>query len=166
MKLRDAAGRYEDSIPRASLEGAGFRFAVLVSRFNIEITGALLESCLRTLQDHGVPRDDIKVVPVPGAFELPLVAQKIARKGKHHAVIALGCIIRGDTPHDRYIAQEVSRGLGQAALAADVPVIFGVLTPLNIKQARARAGKGPLNKGREAALAALEMAQLFKTMRY
>lgn len=100
------------------------------------------------------------MVPVPGAFELPLVAQRLARSKKFDAVIALGCVIRGETPHDRYIAMEVARGIGQVALETNVPVLFGVLTPLNARQARARAGKGPNNKGTEAALAALEMANL------
>ncbi|MBL0059646.1 MAG: 6,7-dimethyl-8-ribityllumazine synthase [Elusimicrobia bacterium] len=139
------------------LEGRGRRFAVLVARFNGEITERLREACIRTLESHG---GSARVVHVPGAFELPWAARRLARSKKFDAVIALGCIVRGQTPHDRYIAMEVARGLGQAALETDVPVLFGVLTPLNARQAKARAGHGPTNKGAECALAALEMANL------
>ncbi len=151
--------RKPSSVPSALLEGRGRRFAVVVARFNKDITGKLEEACVRTLASHG---SKTRVVPVPGAFELPLVARRLARSRKFDGVIALGCIIRGQTPHDRYIAQEVSRGLGQVALETDVPVIFGVLTPLTLRQAQARAGNGSSNKGAEAALAALEMANLGK----
>jgi 6,7-dimethyl-8-ribityllumazine synthase len=143
--------------PETLLNGRGQKFAVVVARFNHAITDSLRDACVRTLEAHG---GSVRVVPVPGAFELPLVARRLARSKKFDAVIALGCVIRGETPHDRYIAMEVVRGLGQAALETDVPILFGVLTPLNARQARARAGKGPNNKGAEAALAALEMANL------
>ena len=106
---------------------------------------------------------DIQVVPVPGSFELPMVAQRLTQRRHFHGVIALGCILRGKTPHDQYIAQEVARGLGEVALQTDTPVIFGVLTPLTIAQARERSGNGPRNKGREAALAALQMANVLKS---
>lgn len=139
------------------LTGRGRRFAVIVARFNSVITDALRDACVSTLESHGAR---VRVVTVPGAFELPLAARRLARTKKIDAVIALGCIIRGETPHDRYIAMEVARGLGQVALETDVPVLFGVLTPLNPRQARARSGKGSTNKGTEAALAALEMANL------
>jgi len=141
-----------------------FRFAVLVSNFNAPVTEKLLRHCLQTLKEEGVPEKAVEVVRVPGAFELPVAAQALARAKKFDAIIALGCIIRGETPHDRYISQEVSRGLGQAALSTGVPVIFGVLTTLNEEQARARAGEGPRNKGREAALAALKMAGVFENL--
>lgn len=143
--------------PNALLNGRGQKFAVVVARFNHAITDSLRDACVRTLEAHG---GSARVVPVPGAFELPLVARRLARSKKFDAVIALGCVIRGETPHDRYIAMEVARGLGHVALETDVPILFGVLTPLNARQARARAGKGPHNKGAEAALAALEMANL------
>ncbi|MBK8575825.1 MAG: 6,7-dimethyl-8-ribityllumazine synthase [Elusimicrobia bacterium] len=139
------------------LNGRGRKFAVVVARFNSAITDSLRDACVRTLESHG---GTVREVPVPGAFELPLVARRLARTKKYDAVIALGCIIRGETPHDRYIALEVARGLGQSALETDVPIVFGVLTTLNVRQARARAGRGPNNKGTEAAWAALEMAQL------
>lgn len=147
--------------PALSLNGRGRRFAVVVARFNSVITDQLRDACVRTLVSHG---GGVRVVSVPGAFELPLAARRLARSKKYKAVIALGCIIRGETPHDRYIAMEVARGLGQAALETDVPILFGVLTPLNARQARARAGNGPNNKGAEAAMAALEMANLGGTL--
>ncbi len=146
------------SVPSESLvNGRGRAFAVVVARFNNVITDSLRDACVRTLESHGACA---RVVAVPGAFELPLVVRRLARSKKFDAVIALGCIIRGETPHDRYIAMEVTRGLGQVALEIDVPILFGVLTPLNVRQARARAGKGSSNKGAEVALAALEMANL------
>ncbi len=144
-------------VPAPRLQGRGRRFAVIVARFNSAITDKLRDACVSTLESHGATAS---VVAVPGAFELPLVARRLARTKKFDAVITLGCIIRGETPHDRYIAMEVVRGLGQAALETDVPVLFGVLTTLNPRQAIARAGKGSNNKGTEAALAALEMANL------
>ncbi len=143
----------------------GLRFAVVVSRFNAPVTESLLEQCLAALKERGARPDDVKVVRVPGAFELPLAAHTLARQGRWHAVIALGCILRGETPHDRYIAWETARGLGQTALDTGVPVSFGVLTPLTPAQAKARAGTGPRNKGREAALAAVEMAHVMKALK-
>ena len=147
--------------PPPLLKGTGRVFAIVVARFNHAITAALQEACVRTIESHG---GSVRVVSVPGAFELPLVVRRLARSKKVDAVIALGCIIRGETPHDRYIAMEVTRGLGQVALETDVPILFGVLTPLNVRQARARAGKGSSNKGAEVALAALEMANLKGTL--
>ncbi|MBP9128399.1 MAG: 6,7-dimethyl-8-ribityllumazine synthase [Elusimicrobia bacterium] len=144
-----------------NLNGRGRRFAVVVARFNAPITEVLREACVSTLTAHGA---GVRVVSVPGAFELPLAAQRLAQSKKYDAVIALGCVIRGETPHDRYISMETARGLGQVALTTGVPVLFGVLTPLNERQARARAGRGPNNKGAEAALAALEMAALMETL--
>jgi 6,7-dimethyl-8-ribityllumazine synthase len=155
----------DDSNSNLSLNGKGHRFAVVVSRFNATITEKLLSSCLETLVGHGVRAKDVRVIHVPGSFELPLAAQRLAETRQYGAIITLGCIIRGETPHDRYISQETARGLGQAALNTGVPMIFGVLTPLNLKQAQARAGRGPLNKGREAALAALEMAGLMSQLK-
>lgn len=149
--------------PGPSFSGRGRRFAVVVARFNGEITENLWSACRRTLLAAGTREEDVRLIRVPGAFELPLVCRYFAKTGKYDAVIALGCVIRGETPHDTYISQETARGLGQAALDAGVPVIFGVLTPLNLKQAKARSGKGPQNKGTEAALAALEMAELVAT---
>jgi len=158
MKLNDAA-----ALTRSA--GKGRRFALVVSDFNRGVTGRLAASCRETLMKHGAAAKDISETRVPGAFELPLACQTLARTKRFSAVIALGCIIRGETPHDRYLAKETARGLGQAALDTGVPVIFGVLTPLNVKQANARANKGPLDKGREAALAALHMAGLMPRLK-
>ncbi len=141
--------------------GRGRQFAVVVARFNGPITDALKDACVSTLTASGAK---VRTVMVPGAFELPLVSQRLAKTKKFDAVIALGCVIRGETPHDRYISMETARGLGQAALTTNVPIVFGVLTPLTPRQAWARAGKGPNNKGVEAAEAALEMADLMETL--
>lgn len=140
--------------------GKGRRFAIVASEFNAAVTDGLLTQCLKTLRENGVAAKDMLVAHVPGAFELPLAAQTLAGTRRFNAVIALGCVLRGETPHDRYLAAETARGLGDAALATGVPVIFGVLTPLDERQARERSSAGPLNKGREAALAALRMANL------
>jgi 6,7-dimethyl-8-ribityllumazine synthase len=150
---------------RPVVRGAGLKFAVLASRFNAPVTERLLEGCLETLRRYGARDGHVSVKWVPGAFELPLAAQKLARTGRFHAVIALGCVIRGETPHDRYISHAAAQGLQHAALSTGVPMIFGVLTPLNAAQARARAGTGHHNKGVEAALAALEMANFMRNKR-
>ncbi len=158
--------RLQRHTPRLDgIKGNGLRFAVMVSDFNVPITDGLLSYCLKTLKLAGVAHSDVAVLRVPGAFELPLTGLTLAKTKKYDAVIALGCIIRGETPHDRYISQETARGLGQAALQTGVPMIFGVLTTLNAAQARARSGSGPLNKGRESALAALRMANLMRTLK-
>jgi 6,7-dimethyl-8-ribityllumazine synthase len=140
--------------------GKGKRFAVVVSQFNAGLTGSLLRACLMTLGAHGVASNAVRVVRVPGAFELPWAAQRLARSRRYDAVITLGCIIRGRTPHDRYIAHAAAQGVMRVSLDTGVPVIFGVLTTLNERQARARAGRGPANKGREAALTALQTTGL------
>lgn len=133
--------------------GKGKRFAVAVSDFNAPITDRLLAGCLEAFRKAGAPAP--LVVRVPGAFELPLACLRLAKTKKYRAVVALGCVIRGETPHDRYINQAVAQGLMQAGLSTNVPVIFGVLTPLTEKQAWDR-----ISKGREAAEAALRMAGL------
>jgi 6,7-dimethyl-8-ribityllumazine synthase len=145
----------------APLSGRPFRFGIVVSDYNQDITGGLLSECVASLKVHGVLPANIRVIHVPGAFELPLAAQKLAARQKLHAVIALGCVLKGDTSHNYFISQETARGLGQVALSTGIPIIFGVLTPNNLKQARARSQKGPLNKGREAALTAISLAQTF-----
>lgn len=154
----------QTKVLRPVVRGDGLRFAVLASRFNAVITEKLLEGCLETLQRYGTRAADISVHWVPGAFELPLAAKTLASSRRYNAVITLGAIVRGETPHDRYIAHSVAQGLQGTALATGVPVIFGVLTPLNASQARARAsGAGSHNKGVEAALAALEMANFMRS---
>jgi 6,7-dimethyl-8-ribityllumazine synthase len=140
------------------VSGRGRRFAVVTADFNPDITGALRAACVETLRAAGAV--EVRELSVPGAFELPLVCDRLARTGRYQAVIALGCVIRGETPHDRYISHAAALGIARAAQDTGVPVIFGVLTPLNEKQARARA-TGRSNKGREAAVAALAMAGLF-----
>lgn len=136
------------------------QFAIVVSRFNEFIVQKLLEGALDTLKRHDIPDDNITVVWVPGSFEIPLVAQKLAQSKKYDAIIALGCIIRGGTPHFEYIAGETAKGIGQVILSTGVPVIFGILTTDNIEQAIERAGTKAGNKGAHAALSALEMVSL------
>ena len=141
--------------------GAGRRFAVAASRFNREITEKLLDGALETLVEKGVSLDDIDVVWVPGAWELPMVVRRLLSSDRYSAIITVGAVIRGDTPHFDYVAGECARGLAAASAEFDVPVSFGVLTTDNDEQAEERAGGKHGNKGRDAALAALEMADLF-----
>ena len=147
---------------QGSRHAAGCRFAVVVSRFNEEITGGLLEGALDTLEQAEVSADDITVVRVPGAFEIPLMAMRLAETGQFDAVVTIGCLIKGDTMHFEYIASACSQGIVQASTATGVPIAFGVLTTLTDDQALARSVQGPENKGREAALAAIEMATLLR----
>ena len=143
------------------ISGRGRKFAVALSRMNEFVTRRLLEGAVDTLRRHEVAEDDITVVYCPGSFELPPVAKRLAAGGGFDAVICLGAVIRGDTPHFQYIAAEVAKGVAAVALEADVPVIFGVLTTDTLEQAVERAGSKAGNKGRETALAALEMVDLF-----
>lgn len=140
------------------------RFSIVVSRWNTEITENLLAGALRALGRHGVSEDDIAVVRVPGAFELPLAAQKVALQGEVDAVITLGCVIRGGTPHFEYVCAETTRGIGEVALNTGLPVAFGLLTTDDLKQAQDRSGDDEENKGEEAALTALEMVSLFRQL--
>jgi 6,7-dimethyl-8-ribityllumazine synthase len=142
----------------------GFRFGVVVARFNRPVTGKLLSSCIKELRKQGIEADDIKVVRVPGAFEIPLVARTLAKSGRLDAVICLGAVIRGDTPHFDFICAEASRGIGQAALDSGVPVIFGVLTTDTETQAAERADPGAFNRGGEAAQSAIEMATVMRVL--
>jgi 6,7-dimethyl-8-ribityllumazine synthase len=136
------------------------RFAIVVSRFNEEITTGLLAGAREVLRDAGVRDDDVAVFHVPGAFEIPLAAKRAAESGQFAAIICLGCLIKGDTMHFEYIAEAASHGIMQAGLDTGVPMAFGVLTTLTDAQAEERAAPGPGNKGREAAQAAIEMAAL------
>ena len=140
---------------------AGYRFAIVVSRFNQDITEGLLRGARAALRDASINGDDVTVVRVPGAFELPSTAMKLAETGRFDAVICLGCLIKGDTMHFEYIASATSHGIMDAAAATGVPITFGVLTTSTAEEALARAGDGPTNKGWEAAIAAVEMAELF-----
>jgi 6,7-dimethyl-8-ribityllumazine synthase len=146
------------------LDAKGLRFGIVVSRFNDLLTGRLVEGALDCLTRHGARDEDLVVVKVPGAWELPMVADRLAHSGKVDAVIALGVLIRGDTPHFEYIAAEVSKGLAQVGLGTGVPVSFGVLTTESLDQAIERSGTKSGNKGWHAALAAVEMVQLFRRL--
>ncbi|NPA38845.1 MAG: 6,7-dimethyl-8-ribityllumazine synthase [Thermodesulfobacteria bacterium] len=143
-------------------EGAGAKIAIVVSRFNVFITQKLLEGALDVLKRHQVVEEDIYVTWVPGAFEIPLVAKKLAETKKFDAVICLGAIIRGATPHFEYVAAEASKGVAHVMLETGIPVIFGILTTDTIEQAIERAGTKAGNKGAEAALSALEMVSLLR----
>lgn len=149
---------------RDSLQAAGLRIAIVVSRFNADITDRLLAGALVCLEQHGGARDDVEVVHVPGAWELPPTAARIIGLNRHDAIIALGCVIRGDTPHFDYVCTEASAGLGAVARSASIPVLFGVLTTDDHPQALARAGDGKDNKGYEAAFAALKMVDVYKAL--
>ena len=142
----------------------GFRFGIVVSRFNSFITERLLEGALDCLKRHGCREEDIEIVWVPGSFEIPLIAKKMAKKDNYNAVIALGAVIRGETPHFDYVAAEVSKGIATVSLESEKPVIFGVLTTDTVEQAIDRAGTKAGNKGWEAALTAIEMVNLLKEM--
>lgn len=144
------------------LNARGFKFAIVVSKFNHFITDKLLEGALNALYQHEAEEKDIEIFRVPGSFELPLVCKKLARTGKYDAIIALGAIIKGGTPHFEYIATEVTKGLAQVSLEAELPIAFGVLTTENLEQAIERAGTKGGNKGAEVALSAIEMVNLLK----
>ena len=139
---------------------AGYRFALVVSKYHDFVTDRLQAAALATLAAAGAGASDVDIVRVPGAFEIPLAAQRAAESGHYDAIVCLGCLIRGDTPHFDYIASAVAHGLTDAAGATGVPMAFGVLTTNSVEEALARAGEGPGNKGREAALAAIEMASV------
>jgi len=147
------------------LVGKGLKFGVVVSRFNELITRRLLEGALDVLRRHGVKDDDVDVVWTPGAFEVPLAAQKLAASARYDAVVALAAVIRGSTPHFDYIAKEVSKGLAEVALRTGVPVAFGVITADTLEQAVERAGTKAGNKGADAARSAIEMANLLKQLK-
>ena len=154
-------------MPR-TLEGKisaeGYRFGLVVSRFNDFISSKLVEGAVDALKRHGATEEQLLIVKVPGAFEIPLVAKKLAESGKVDAVICLGAVIRGSTPHFDYVAAEVSKGIAVVALDTKVPVAFGVLTTDNLEQAIERAGTKSGNKGWDAAVAAMEMVNLFKQL--
>ena len=142
------------------LSAKGKKFALVVSRFNEFISNKLLEGALDCLYRHHGEEDHISVVWTPGAFEIPLIAKKLAKSGQYDAVVCLGAVIRGATPHFDYVAAEVSKGIAQSTLETEVPIIFGIITSDTIEQAIERAGTKSGNKGWDAALAAIEMADL------
>lgn len=138
------------------------RVAIVVSRFNDFVTERLLEGARAALGDAGIAESDVEIVRVPGAFEIPMAAQRVAETGQVAAVVCLGCLIRGATPHFEYIAAACANGITAAAASTGVPMSFGVLTTNSAEEALERAAPGPSNKGREAADAALEMARLYQ----
>lgn len=142
----------------------GLKFGIVVSRFNSFISDRLLEGAMDALRRSGAEEADCSVVRVPGAFEIPLAAKKMAKSGRYDAIICLGCVIRGATPHYAYIVAEVTKGIASLSLESEVPVAFGVLTTETIEQAIERAGTKVGNKGFDAAMSAIEMANLLKEM--
>ena len=148
----------------SSRDAAGLRFAVVVGRFNHPISSALLEACCEDLTSRGAAADDVHVAWVPGAFEIPLAARKLAESGRYDAIVTLGAVIRGGTPHFEYVCQGVTEGVGAVMRDTGVPVAFGVLTTDDVESALARAGGNEGNKGSEAALAAIEMARLVRAL--
>ncbi len=152
------------TIIEGHFNASGMKFAVAVSRFNHFITDQLLSGCLDTLVRHGAKDGDITVVRTPGSFELPAIVQRLAQSKKHDAVIALGAVIRGDTPHFDYIAAEVTKGIAQVGMQNDAAVVYGVITADTLEQAIERAGTKSGNKGADAARTAIEMADLRRKM--
>jgi len=150
---------------RGGHDGADLRVAIAVSRFNEQITRRLLRGALDALRRCRVPEESVDVAWAPGAFDLPVVAQALARSGRYDAVVCLGCVIRGETTHDRYVAMGAATGLLQVSLEASLPVTLGVLTTQTLEQAEARSGGAHGNKGEDAALAAVELANLLRQIR-
>lgn len=151
-----------EKIIEAGLVGQGLKMAIVVARFNTFITDRLLEGALDALNRHGVDLNDVQVLKVPGTFEIPVIAKKLAASKKFDAVICLGAVIRGGTPHFDYVAAEVSKGVAATSMETGVPVLFGVLTCDTLEQAIERAGVKSGNKGYDAAVSAIEMGNLCK----
>ncbi|MCX5719721.1 MAG: 6,7-dimethyl-8-ribityllumazine synthase [Nitrospirae bacterium] len=152
------------NIIEGELQANGLRFGIVVSRFNDFITSKLLDGALDALLRHGALEEDINIIRVPGSFEIPMIARKMALKGTYNAIICLGTVIRGATPHFDYIAAEVSKGIASASMETGVPIAFGIITSDTIEQAVERAGTKSGNKGWDAAITAIEMAQLLKKL--
>jgi len=148
-------------VRQGKLSASGKRFAIVISRFNEFITSKLLDGAVDCLQRHGAKESDLEVYWVPGAFEIPYLAKKLAAAGGHHGIICLGAVIRGATPHFDYVAGEVAKGIARAALETNQPVIYGVVTADTIEQALERAGTKAGNRGFDAALAAIELVDLY-----
>ena len=147
---------------QGELTAKGLKFGIVAARFNDFITGRLLDGALDALQRHGAAEGDIEVIKVPGSYEIPLAAKMLAHSKKYHAIICLGAVIRGATPHFEYVSAEVSKGVAAVSMESGLPVIFGVLTTDTIEQAIERAGTKSGNKGWDAALSAIEMANVMK----
>jgi len=151
-------------IIEGELQAKGLKFGIVMSRFNDFITSKLLDGAVDALLRHGAKEDDIDIVRVPGSFEIPMVAKRMALKGTYNAIICLGTIIRGATPHFEYIAAEASKGIASVSIETGLPVAFGIITSDTIEQAVERAGTKSGNKGWDAAITAIEMAQLLKKL--
>lgn len=151
-------------IYEGQLVATDLKFGIVASRFNEFITGKLLEGAMDALKRHGASDDNIEIYWVPGAFEIPVVAQRVAASKKYDAVICLGAVIRGSTPHFDYVAAEAAKGVAQVGMSTGVPTVFGVLTTDNIEQAIERAGTKAGNKGFDSAISAIEMANLLKSI--
>lgn len=149
---------------KGSYDATGLSFGIVASKFNKFVTSRLLAECVKALTKAGATDDAVEVVRVPGAFEIPLVARQLARSGRFHAVICLGAVIRGDTPHFDYISRVVSEGILQASMESTVPVVFGVLTTDTVAQAIERADPTKLNRGADAAITAIEMAGVMRLL--
>jgi len=151
-------------VVKANLIAKGKKFGIIISRFNEFISAKLLDGAVDTLKQHGAQENSIDIIWVPGSFEIPMAAQKVAKSKKYDAVIALGTVIRGATPHFDYIANEVAKGVAKVSLDSGVPCIFGVITADSLEQAIERAGTKQGNKGRDAAISAVEMANLLEAI--
>ena len=147
-----------------SLQGQGLRIAVVASRFNQDVTERLLQGALDTLRAHGVSDEDVTVVWVPGSFEVPIVARKLATSGRHQAIVCLGAVVKKETAHFEYVAGEAARGIAAVGRETGVPTIFGILTTYNSQQALARSGGVQGNRGADAAEAAIRMANLMQQL--
>ncbi len=152
------------NIIEGDLVATGHKYGIAISRFNSFITDSLLDGAIDSLVRHGAVESDITVVRVPGAYELPVTVQRMAKSGEYDAIVVLGAVIRGGTPHFDYVAGECTKGIGQVAMQTDLPISFGVLTVDTIEQAIERAGTKAGNKGAEAALSAIEMVNVFKNI--
>ncbi len=154
----------QPKVHQGILTAAGFRFAIIASRWNDFLTSKLVEGSLDALERLGADEKSVEIFKVPGSFELPLTAQKVANSGRFDAVICLGTVIRGETPHFDYVAGEAAKGIGQVSMQTGVPVLFGVVTTETLEQAINRAGVKSGNKGFDAAMSAVELVNLYKTM--
>jgi 6,7-dimethyl-8-ribityllumazine synthase len=152
------------NIIEGKLSAEGLKFGIVVGRFNSFITERLLEGAIDCILRHGGSKKNIEIVKVPGSFEIPLIAKKLAKSGKYDAVICLGAVIRGSTPHFDYVANEVTKGIAQVSLETEVPISYGILTTDTIEQAVERAGTKMGNKGFDAAMVAIEMANVLKSI--
>ena len=155
----------QPKIHRGKVTAEGFRYAIVVSRWNDFLTSKLVDGALDAFESHGVYEDDVEIFKVPGSFELPLTCKKVAESGSFDAVIAVGVVIRGETPHFDYVAGEAARGIADASAESGVPIAFGVLTTNTVEQATDRAGGRLGNKGFEAAMTAIEMALTLRKIR-